>query len=97
VGQDTTIRLTALNLRTTPELQGVVNIISPNVVVDPANNRSFYRAIVTISPDEISKLGMSVWFLACRLKYFAKTGERSVMAYLMQPLTNQLSHAMREQ
>lgn len=97
VGQETTIRLTALNLRTTPELQGVVNIISPNVVVDPANNRSFYRAIVTISPDEISKLGDVSLVPGMPVEVFAKTGERSVMAYLMQPLTNQLSHAMREQ
>lgn len=97
VGQETTIRLTALNLRTTPELQGVVDIISPNVVVDPANNRSFYRAIVTISPDEISKLGDVSLVPGMPVEVFAKTGERSVMAYLMQPLTNQLSHAMREQ
>lgn len=96
-GQEAAIRLTALNLRTTPELLGLVSIVSPDVVVDPSTNRSFYRAIVTISPSEISKLGDVTLVPGMPVEVFAKTGERSVMSYLMQPLTNQLTHALREQ
>lgn len=97
VGQEAVIRLTALNLRTTPELLGRVSTISPDVIVDPTINRSFYRAIIRISPAEIIKLGDIVLVPGMPVEVFARTGERSVMAYLMQPLTNQLTHAMREQ
>lgn len=97
VGQETTIRLTALNLRTTPELQGHVSVISPDVVLDRSINRSFYRAIVKIPPTEIEKLGNIALVPGMPVEVFAKTGDRTVLAYLMQPLTNQLTHAMREQ
>lgn len=97
VGQKTAVRMTSLNMRTTPELQGLVGTISPDVVIDPANNRSFYRAIITISQAEIDKLKGVSLVPGMPVEVFAKTGERSVMAYLMQPLTNQLTHAMREQ
>lgn len=97
LGQETGVRLTAFNLRTTPELVGRVSAISPDSVTDVATNRTFYRAKISLSEFELAKLGDQTLLPGMPVEVFAKTGERSPMNYLLQPLTNQLAHAMREQ
>lgn len=97
LGQETGVRMTALNLRTTPELVGIVTTISPDSVTDDVSKRSYYRAKVSVSDYELEKLGDVDLLPGMPVEVFAKTGERSPMEYLLQPLTNQLTHAMREQ
>ncbi|MFK8036037.1 MAG: HlyD family type I secretion periplasmic adaptor subunit [Hyphomicrobiales bacterium] len=97
VGQETGVRMTALNLRTTPELVGVVTTISPDSVTDEISKRSYYRAKVSVSDQELETLGDVALLPGMPVEVFAKTGERSPIEYLLQPLTNQLTHAMREQ
>lgn len=97
LGQETGVRMTALNLRTTPELVGVVTTISPDSVTDNISKRSYYRAKVSVSDQELERLGDVALLPGMPVEVFAKTGERSPIEYLLQPLTNQLTHAMREQ
>ncbi|MEP0520803.1 MAG: HlyD family type I secretion periplasmic adaptor subunit [Hyphomicrobiales bacterium] len=97
VGQETGIRMTALNLRTTPQLIGVVSTISPDAVTDEISKKTFYRAKVSVSEEELTKLQNVNLLPGMPVEVFAKTGERSPINYLLQPLTNQLAYAMREQ
>ena len=57
VGQKTLLRLSAFNQRTTPELNGVVTRVSPDVTIDQRTGQSYYTIRVSMPPAEIARLG----------------------------------------
>lgn len=96
VGQDTTLRFPAFNARTTPELAGAVADISPTSVRDEMTGMMFFRVTVTASDTEIARLGDRVLVPGMPVEAFLKTGERSVISYLVKPIQEQLMQAFRE-
>ena len=69
VGQKTLLRLSAFNQRTTPELNGVVTRVSPDVTTDQRTGQSYYTIRVSMPPEEVARLGpRSKSFPACRWK-----------------------------
>ncbi|MDW3224782.1 MAG: HlyD family type I secretion periplasmic adaptor subunit [Paracoccaceae bacterium] len=97
IGQNATLRLTAFNQRTTPELKGTVSGISPNTVTDPTTGMVFYRALLSVSPEEIARLDGLEIVPGMPVEAFMQTGERSVLSYLTRPLQDQLDRAFREE
>jgi len=97
VGQPTTIRLSAFNQRTTPELNGNVIGISANTLVDPINGFPFYKVKITIPEDELSRLNGLVLVPGMPAEAFMQTDKRSAMNYLLKPATDQLSRAFKEE
>ena len=57
IGQKTLLRLSAFNQRTTPELNGVVTRVSPDVTTDQRTGQSYYTIRVSMPPEEIARLG----------------------------------------
>lgn len=96
-GQAATVRFPAFNQRTTPELRGVVEDISPTSVLDDATGLSFYRVSVRIPPDELDRLGDVELVPGMPVQAFLQTGKRTVFSYLTKPLTEQLTQAFREE
>jgi HlyD family secretion protein len=96
VGQEAVVRFATFNHRTTPELNGHVVLISPNSVTDEKSGFSFYRVAVHLSAEEIRRLGDKVLVPGMPADVFIKTSDRTVMSYLVKPLTDQLQHALRE-
>lgn len=97
VGQPTTIRLSAFNQRTTPELNGRVIGLSANTLVDPVTGFPFYTVKITIPEDEIARLNGLVLVPGMPAEAFMQTDKRSVMNYLLKPATDQLSRAFKEE
>ncbi|WP_299361828.1 HlyD family type I secretion periplasmic adaptor subunit [uncultured Paracoccus sp.] len=95
-GQDVTLRLSAFSSRTTPEIRGQLQQISPDAVVDPATQVPYFRAEVTIPRAELDRLGDLDLVPGMPVEVFVQTGERSPMAYLLQPLTDYFARAFRE-
>lgn len=95
-GQEATVRFPAFNQRTTPELNGVVQDISPTSVQDEATGLSFYRVKVTITPEELARLESLELVPGMPVQAYLQTGERTVLNYLTKPLTEQFSQAFRE-
>ena len=96
VGQKTLLRLSAFNQRTTPELNGVVSRVSPDVTTDQRTGQSYYTIRVSMPPQEIARLGDVKLIPGMPVEAFVQTGDRTVLSYLMKPLHDQLMRAFRE-
>jgi len=96
VGQQTLLRLSAFNQRTTPELNGVVSRVSPDVNTDQRTGQSYYTIRVSMPPEEIARLGEVKLIPGMPVEAFVQTGERTLLSYLMKPLSDQLMRAFRE-
>ena len=97
IGQDTTVRLSAFNQRTTPELNGNVSAISANTLIDPVTGLPFYTVKVTIPQTELERLGGLTLVPGMPAEAFMQTDERSAINYLLKPATDQLNRAFREE
>jgi HlyD family secretion protein len=96
IGQKTLLRLSAFNQRTTPELNGVVSRVSPDVTTDQRTGQSYYTIRVTMPPAEIARLGDVKMIPGMPVEAFVQTGDRTMMSYLVKPLSDQLMRAFRE-
>ena len=96
VGQKTVLRLSAFNQRTTPELNGVVTRVSPDVTTDQRTGQSYYTIRVSLPPEEVARLGDVKIIPGMPVEAFVQTGDRTMMSYLMKPLSDQLMRAFRE-
>jgi HlyD family secretion protein len=96
VGQKTLLRLSAFNQRTTPELNGVVSRVSPDVTTDQRTGQSYYTIRVSMPAQEIARLGDAKLIPGMPAEAFVQTGDRTVLSYLMKPLSDQLMRAFRE-
>ncbi|MEM1361453.1 MAG: HlyD family type I secretion periplasmic adaptor subunit [Pseudomonadota bacterium] len=96
-GQEVRLRFSALDARTTPELNGMVTYISADALTDDQQGYSFYRAEVQLQGDEAKKLPEDVVLLpGMPVEAFLRTDDRTPMAYLMKPLTDYFVKAFRE-
>lgn len=96
-GQEVDIRFTAFDLKTTPEVVGVISSISPDVVTDQKTGQSYYAVRVVPKEESLAKLvGLSL-YPGMPAEVFIKTGERQAISYFAKPLTDQMKHAFREE
>jgi HlyD family secretion protein len=96
VGQQAGVRLVALDQTKTPEVEGSVTAIAPDVRSDGPNSPPYYAVSVRLEPEVESQLparlvpGMPVELLI-------KGQDRTVLNYLVKPLTDRIAHTFREQ
>ena len=95
-GQQVKLVFSAFSSRTTPEIDGEVIRVSPDAVLDEATRTTYYRAEVTIPPDELPKLGSLALIPGMPVEVFIQTGERSPLNYLLKPLADYFNRAFRE-
>ncbi|MBR0853426.1 HlyD family type I secretion periplasmic adaptor subunit [Bradyrhizobium liaoningense] len=96
IGQKTLLRLSAFNQRTTPELNGSVSRVSPDVTTDQRTGQSYYTIRVSMPPEEIARLGDVRIIPGMPVEAFVQTGDRTMLSYLMKPLHDQFMRAFRE-
>ncbi|MDQ8726341.1 HlyD family type I secretion periplasmic adaptor subunit [Bradyrhizobium sp. LHD-71] len=96
IGQRTLLRLSALNQRTTPELNGTVSRVSPDTTVDQRTGQTFYTIRVSMPTEEIARLGQVKLIPGMPVEAFIQTGNRTMLSYLMKPLHDHLMRAFRE-
>jgi HlyD family secretion protein len=96
LGQKTLLRLSAFNQRTTPELNGVVTRVSPDTTIDQRTGQSYYTIRVSMPAEEIARLGDVKLIPGMPVEAFVQTGDRTLLSYLIKPLSDQLMRAFRE-
>lgn len=96
IGQPVLLRFTAFNQRTTPQLNGEVSQVSADVTVDQKSGASYYVTRIAVPDTEIARLGGVKLIAGMPVEAFIQTGQRTVMSYLVKPLSDQLMHAWRE-
>jgi HlyD family secretion protein len=96
IGQKTLLRLTAFNQRTTPELNGTVSRVSPDVTTEQRTGQSYYTIRVVMPPAEVARLGDVKLIPGMPVEAFVQTGDRTMLSYLIKPLHDQLMRSFRE-
>jgi HlyD family secretion protein len=95
-GQRAKVRFPSFNARTTPEIYGEVQQIAADITRNDANSPPFYAVRLVLSAKEIAKLGDNRLKPGMNAEAFIQTSSRSPMSYLLKPLFDQFSHALRE-
>jgi HlyD family secretion protein len=96
VGQTASLRFTAFNQRTTPEIKGAISRISADVTSDQRTGQNFYTARVSMTAEELARLGNVKLLPGMPAEIFARTYDRSVLSYFLKPLSDQIVRAFRE-
>ena len=96
LGQSATLRFSAFNFRTTPEIFGSVSQVSADITTDQRTSQSYYTIRIAMQADEVARLGKVKLVPGMPVEAFVNTGDRTVMSYLMKPLSDQISRAFRE-
>jgi protease secretion system membrane fusion protein len=79
-----------------PLLQGEVKIVSADSIVDERTGASYYKVLLTIPPDQRPLLGDIKLQSGMLCTIMVKTGERTLLAYLVQPLLRRFNGALAE-
>lgn len=96
VGQVSDVVLTAFNQRTTPRLSGQVSRVSADALRDQGTNESFYLVQIEVPKSELVKLGAQRIQPGMPVEVMIKTGERTTVDYLLQPIMESMRRALRE-
>ncbi|EJJ31100.1 HlyD family type I secretion periplasmic adaptor subunit [Rhizobium sp. CF142] len=96
IGHTALLRMTAFNLRTTPELNGLVSRIAADLTTDERSGQSYYLVRVAIPQAEKEKLKNLTLVPGMPAEVMIKTGDRTALSYLVKPLSDQISRAFRE-
>ena len=96
VGMPAEIRFPAFNQRTTPMIHGQLESVSADRLVVPKTNMPYFSVGVLVdekSKDSIAGLNIIPGMPA---EVVIKKGERTLLSYLIQPMTDTIVRAMRE-
>lgn len=98
-GQHAVVRLTALNQRTTPVLDGEVIYVSADAVEDQTEGimREVYVARIALSTEELARVEGFVPTPGMPAEIMIQTAERTFAQYLAKPITDSMTRAFREQ
>lgn len=97
IGQDASLRLTALNQRTTPEVAARVAYVSADRLVDEATREPYYSARIEIAGDLPAEIGPGQIQPGMPADAFIKTGDRTFLEYLIRPIQDSFAKAFREE
>lgn len=95
-GQKAFLRFSAFNQRTTPELEGEVARISPDLTSEQKTGQSFYTLRIAIPQIQISRLKGAKLTPGMPVDAFITTEPRTVLTYFTKPLSDQVVRAFRE-
>jgi len=96
LSQSATLRFTAFNMRTTPEIKGTVSFISADITQDQRTGISYYVARITLDPSEVARLGDVKLIPGMPVIAFIRTSERTMLSYITKPLRDQVERAFKE-
>lgn len=100
VGQKATVRLTGLNQRTTPVLNGEVEYVSADAIADGSSGttrREVYLSRVAVSPQEMQRVSSFTPTPGMPAEIMIQTQERTFAQYIVKPVIDSMSRAFREE
>ncbi|WP_371225427.1 HlyD family type I secretion periplasmic adaptor subunit [Roseovarius sp. 2305UL8-3] len=99
IGQTATIRLVALNQRTTPVLYGTVFYVSADALPDDSEilPQEVYLARIRLPAEETARVRNFSPTPGMPAEVMIQTAERTFFEYLTKPITDSMSRAFREQ
>lgn len=96
-GQEARLRFSAFSWRTTPELTGKVERVSPDAFQNRETGQSYYVARIQAPEDELAKLGEVEVEPGMPVAIMFTGGERTAWQYLAAPLSDIVNKALVEE
>ncbi|MEM7425392.1 MAG: HlyD family type I secretion periplasmic adaptor subunit, partial [Pseudomonadota bacterium] len=96
IGQKTVVRFPAFNARITPELNAIVDGVSADLTSENPQEPPYYAVRVRLSEEELAKLGDQQLKPGMPAEAYIQTSARTVLSYLLRPLTDQIMRTFRE-
>ena len=97
VGKPADIRFSAFNSATTPVIEGIVTGVSADRLTNEKTGQPYYLARVKVTEEGARKLGDRKLLVGMPADVLVKTGERTMLQYLLQPARNAISQSMIEE
>ncbi|SDD63238.1 membrane fusion protein, epimerase transport system [Paracoccus isoporae] len=94
-GQAAQVWLSALNRRSQRPIDGVVQTISADRLIDPQSGAAYYAARIELAREDVER-GAVPMQPGMSAEVMIRTGARTTLDYLLTPITRFLSRAMRE-
>ncbi|MFD1344744.1 HlyD family type I secretion periplasmic adaptor subunit [Litorisediminicola beolgyonensis] len=98
-GQHATVRLTAMNQRTTPVLNGTVSYVSADSITDTSEGiaQEIYVANIDLPPEEMQRVAHLHLLPGMPAEAMVQTETRTFFDYLAKPVRDSMSRAFKEQ
>ena len=78
-------------------VQGKLVSVSGDMLTDPQTGAGYYLARVAVTPEGLKKLGKRQMQPGMPVEVVLRTGERSMLTYLLHPLTKRIAASMNEE
>jgi HlyD family secretion protein len=96
-GQMAFVRFSAFNQRVTPQLKGAVSYVSADTSHDQQTNGAYFTVRIALSQEERGRLAGLQLVPGMPAEVFMQTGSRTMLSYLLKPITDQMQRAFVEQ
>jgi membrane fusion protein, protease secretion system len=91
------LMFTAFNQNKTPRIPGLVMQVSADRFVDEKSGQPYYKVITKVAPEGVKLLADLQIRPGMPVDMFIKTGERTMMNYLLKPILDHLKLSMTEE
>jgi protease secretion system membrane fusion protein len=88
---------TAFNQNRTPHIPGVVTVVGDDRLIEERTGAPYIKILAEATPEGETLLGKHTVRPGMPVDVFVKTGERTMMSYLLKPLIDRMHSAMREE
>ena len=96
-GQEAEIRFPAFHSRTIPVMLGRLESVSRDRLIDEATKQPYYLGLVTVNKIDVPKELQSRIRAGMPAEVIVAAGERTVLSYIVSPLSNALRKSFTEQ
>lgn len=87
----------AFNSQKTPHIPGIVTQVSADRSVDERTGAAYYKVKAAVAPEGVKMLADLQVRPGMPVEMVVKTGERTMMNYLLKPILNRAAGAMKEE
>jgi membrane fusion protein, protease secretion system len=94
---DVELIFSAFNQNQTPRIPGIVTQVSADRLVDEKSGEPYYKLLARVTPEGMKKIGNLKVRAGMPVDLFVKTGERTMMNYLLKPLIDHFKMSMTEE
>lgn len=87
----------ALNQKNTPNIPGTITHVSADRLIDERNGLPYYNVKAKVTPEGMKKLVDEQIRAGMPVEIFIKTGERSLLSYLLKPILDRVHSSLSEE
>lgn len=96
-GKEADVRFSSFAHSPALVVRGRVDSVSSDLITEPQTNVSYYLARISLTPEGMKELGKRQMQAGMPAEVVIKTGERTMLTYLLHPLLKRMAASMKEE